>query len=274
MTLSNSEIAAVFHAIADSMEILGEDRFRTAAYRRGGEALAELPAPLSVYRASGELARIPGVGKAIADKVAELLDTGKLQFYEKLRARVPSGVLEMLRIPNLGPRSVARLYEERGIASIAALKEAAESGKLAGLKGFGPKTINDILHGITVLEHQPPLRRMMFDGLRAAEQLLAALRSADPTISAASYAGSLRRGRITVGDLDLLAASPDPAATIEVFTGLPLVAEVLSSGVEKATVYLHNGLQADLIAVTPALWGCALQHFTGGRAHNIAFREL
>jgi DNA polymerase (family 10) len=272
-TLTNREIADVFHAIADTMEILGEDRFRTQAYRRAGDALADLPEPLASYRARGELGAIPGVGKAITDKIAELLDTGQLKFYEKLRAKVPAGVLEMLRVPNVGPRMVGRLYEELGIASLAELKIAAETGKLDGVKGFGAKTIASILQGIAAAEGRDR-RRLLIDALRAAEGLIDALRAAAPGVREATYAGSLRRGRETIGDLDILAAADDPAAAVRAFITLPLVAQVESSGVEKATVYLHNGMQADLIALAPAMWGSALQHFTGGKAHNIRFREI
>ncbi len=272
-TLTNREIADVFYAIADTMEILGEDRFRTQAYRRAGDALIDLAEPLASYRARGTLEAIPGVGKAIADKIRELLDTGQLQFYEKLRAKVPAGVLELLRVPNVGPRMAGRLYTELGITSMAELKSAAESGKLNGVKGFGAKTVASILQGIAAAEGRDR-RTLLIDALRAAESLIDALRGAAPELREATYAGSLRRGRETIGDLDILAAADDPAAVVRAFIELPLVARVESSGGEKATVYLHNGLQADLIALPPATWGAALQHFTGGKAHNIRFREL
>jgi DNA polymerase (family 10) len=272
-TLTNREIADVFYAIADTMEVLGEDVFRTRAYKRAGDALVDLSAPLAVLRERGELAAIPGVGKAIADKIGELLDTGQLQFYEKLRARVPSGVLEMLRVPNVGPRTAGRLYSELGIASLADLKAAAEAGKLNNVKGFGAKTVASIIQGISAAESRDK-RTLLLDALRAAESLIDALRAASPAVSQATYAGSLRRARPTIGDLDILAASDDPAATVRAFTELPLVARVESSGEEKATVYLHNGLQADLIALPPHMWGSALQHFTGGKQHNIRFREM
>jgi DNA polymerase (family 10) len=272
-TLTNREIADVFYAIADTMEVLGEDVFRTRAYRRAGDALLELSAPLAALRERGELAGIPGVGKAIADKIGELLDTGQLKFYEKMRAKVPAGVLEMLRVPNIGPRTAGRLYSELGIASLADLKAAAEAGKLDNIKGFGAKTVASIMQGISAAE-QRDKRTLLFDALRAAESLIEALRAASPEVSEASYAGSLRRARPTIGDLDILAATDDPAATVRAFTSLPLVARVESSGDEKATVYLHNGLQADLIALPPKMWGSALQHFTGGKAHSIRFREI
>jgi DNA polymerase (family X) len=272
-TLTNREIADVFYAISDTMEVLGEDVFRTRAYKRAGDALVDLSVPLALLRERGELTGIPGVGKAIVEKIGELLDTGQLQFYEKMRAKVPAGVLEMLKVPNVGPRTAGRLYSELGIASLADLKVAAESGKLNDVKGFGAKTIAEIIRGIAAAETRDK-RTLMIDALRAAESLIDALRAASPDVKQASYAGSLRRARPTIGDLDILAATDDPAATVRAFIGLPLVAKVESSGEEKATVYLHNGLQADLIALPPHMWGSALQHFTGGKQHNIRFREM
>src|SRR6266498_319625 len=245
-TLTNREIADVFYAIADTMEILGEDRFRTQAYRRAGDALIDLAEPLASYRSRGTLEAIPGVGKAIADKIRELLDTGQLQFYEKLRAKVPAGVLELLRVPNIGPRTAGKLYTDLGIASIADLKAAAEAGKLDKVKGFGSKTVAAIIRDIAAAETRDQ-RTLLSEALRAAESLIAALHAAVPAVAEASYAGSLRRGRETIGDIDILAATDDPATTVRAFTTLPIVARVESSGAEKATVYLHNGLQADLI---------------------------
>ncbi len=272
-TLTNRQIADVFYAIADTMEVLGEDVFRSRAYRRAGDAILDLPAPLATLRERDELTGVPGIGKAIADKIAELLDTGQLQFYEKLRAKVPAGVLELLRVPNIGPRTAGKLYTDLGIASIADLKAAAEAGKLDKVKGFGSKTVAAIIRDITTAETRDQ-RTLLSEALRAAESLIAALHAAVPAVAEASYAGSLRRGRETIGDIDILAATDDPATTVRAFTTLPIVARVESSGAEKATVYLHNGLQADLIALPPAMWGSALQHFTGGRAHSIRFREI
>jgi len=272
-TLTNRQIADVFYAIADTMEVLGEDVFRSRAYRRAGDAILDLPAPLATLRERDELTGVPGIGKAIADKIGELLDTGQLQFYEKLRAKVPAGVLELLRVPNIGPRTAGKLYSDLGIASIADLKAAAEAGKLDKVKGFGAKTVAAIIRDIAAAETRDQ-RTLLSEALRAAESLIAALRDAAPAVTQASYAGSLRRGRETIGDLDILAATDDPAATVRAFTTLPIVARVESSGGEKATVFLHNGMQTDLIAVPPEMWGSALQHFTGGKAHNIRFREI
>ncbi len=271
--LTNRQIADVFHAIADSMEILGEDRFRLQAYRRAGDALVDLPQPLSVYRAQDELDKIPGVGKAIADKIVELLDTGKLEFYERMRERVPSGALDLLRIPHLGPRTVARLVNELKITSLDELRAAAESGRLNNVKGLGAKTVATIVQGIDLIT-QREQRVLLFEALRSAEALLSTLRSSEPSIVQASYAGSLRRARATIGDIDLLVVAPNPSDVIQQFLTLPTVARVESSGDEKATVHLHNGLQVDLLALPSAMWGSALQHFTGSKAHNIRFREL
>jgi DNA polymerase (family 10) len=271
--LTNREIANVFHAIADTMEILGEDKFRLQAYRRAGEALADLAEPLASYRARNELGNIPGVGKAITDKIAELLDTGKLEFYEKLRAKIPESVLELLKVQNVGPRLAGRLYSEFQISSIADLQQALDENRFDGVKGFGAKTIAGLKQGVQAAS-QRDQRVLLFDALRIAEQLIEQLHEQEPSIQRINYAGSLRRGRETIGDLDLLAASDTPSAVIAKFISLPLVASVLSSGDEKASVLLHTGMQADLLAIQPKYWGSALQHFSGSQHHNIRMREM
>ncbi|MBC8163608.1 MAG: DNA polymerase/3'-5' exonuclease PolX, partial [Roseiflexaceae bacterium] len=271
-SLSNHEIAQIFHNIALSLEISGESRYRFQAYSRAADAINALPASLASYRERGELEAVPGVGKTLADKIEELLDTGQLAFYEKLKKAVPPGVLELLKVPNIGPRTAGRLYKDLGIDSLAALKQAAEDGRLVGVKGFGAKAIAGISEGISAAEHADT-RTLLNEALAAAELLIDSLRAAVP-LHEITYAGSLRRARETSGDIDLLAAADDTAAVVRAFVGLPLVAHVESAGDEKATIFLHNGLQADLYVLPPSIWGSALQHFTGSRAHSIRFREL
>jgi DNA polymerase (family 10) len=270
--LSNRAVADIFAAIADSMELLGEDRFRALAYRKAANAIAELPLPLADYRARDALDDIPGVGKVIAEKIGTVLDTDTLPLYERLRKEVPAGVLDLLRVPEIGPRSARRLQTELGIASLDDLRAAIEAGKLRELKGFGGKTEARILAGLSAVESQEK-RMLMSTALAQAEPLLEALR-AMPGVRTAAYAGSLRRARPTIGDIDLLAASDDAPATIEAFTKLPQVAQVFSQGGEKASVQLHSGAQLDLLVVEPHLWGSALQHFSSGKAHSIHFRNL
>ncbi len=270
---SNREIADLFLAIADRMEILGEDRFRLLAYRRAGEAIADLPMPLADYRARDALEQIPGIGKTIAEKIAVILDSGTLPLAERLRSEVPDGVLELLRVPELGPARVARLYRELGIASLEQLRAALEAGQLRGLKGFGAKSEERIRQGLASLA-EGERRILLGPALATAELLLAELRAALPDLAHLAYTGSLRRARPTVGDIDLLAAAADTAAVTAAFVALPQVARILAQGEVKASVLLHSGLRADLLVVAPARWGSALQHFTGSKEHNIHIRRL
>lgn len=273
MPLSNRDIADIFRVIADSMEILGEDRFRILAYRRASDAIADLPLPLADYRARNALEDVPGVGKTIAEKIGVLLDTGTLPLYERLTVQVPTGVRDLVRVPEIGPRTARRLYEELGIASLDDLRAAVAAGRLRALKGFGAKTEQRIRQGLEALV-QRERRTLLAHALNAAESLLANLREAAPYVTHLGYAGSLRRARPTIGDLDLLAAAEDTGAVVRAFTNLPQVVHVESAGEAKATVILHSGMQADLLVVPAEQWGSALQHFTGSQAHNIRFREL
>jgi DNA polymerase (family X) len=267
----NKLVADVFHAIADALEIQGEERYRFLSYRRVGDAIAALDEPLGAVAARGELEALPGVGKVLAAKIDELLRTGQLAFYEQLKQQLPPGVLELLRVPEVGPRTAGRLWRELGIDSIEALRSAASEGRLRTLKGFGPKTEQKLLAAINGLSAEQ--RLLLSEALAVADILLGALRAAYPALAAASYAGSLRRGQSTVGDIDLLVAADDGAAVVAAFTRLPMVAEVVAAGPIKATVALQNGLHADLLVAAPRHWGSALQHFTGSQAHNIQLRE-
>jgi DNA polymerase (family X) len=270
---SNRAIADVFLGIADRMELLGEDRFRALAYRRAGEAIADLPMPLADYRTRNALDDIPGIGKTIAEKIGTLLDTGDLPLAARLRSEVPDGVLDLLQVPDLGPTKAARLYHELGVAGLDDLRAAIDAGKLRTLKGFGAKSEERLRAGLAGLQ-EGERRVLLSQALGQAEALLKGLRAAVPGMADAAYAGSLRRARPTIGDLDLLAAAEDTAAVTAAFTQLPQVAGIIGVGDVKASVQLHSGLRCDLLVVAPERWGSALQHFTGSKEHNIHFRRL
>lgn len=271
--LSNQQVAQVFENIADAMELLGEDRFKYQAYRRAGETLSALPVSLHDYHARGALQEINGVGAAIAAKIAELLDTGKLEFYERLRARVPDGVLDVMRVPGVGPKTAWRLYQELGIAGLESLEAAASAGHIRTLKGLGVKLEERIIAG---LQNQAtgPERFLLGEALPLAQALVAAFRAAEPALIDVCYAGSLRRSCPTVGDIDLVATALDQAAALEAFAALPQVAAVESRANMRIDVRLHNGKSCSLFVATPDTWGAALVSWTGSQAHRERLQEL
>ena len=270
--MGNSEIAQVFSNIADLLDIKGEDWYRVHAYRRAAEAIAQHPEDLAALWEEGRLEEIPGVGKAIAGKVDELLRTGELEFYERLKSEIPDGVLSLLGIPGVGPRTVSLLYHELGLVSIPDVETAARQHKLRDLKGLGAKSEERILEGIQML-HRISGRYLLATALPVAEEMVVALRGC-PAAHSVTPAGSLRRCAPTVGDIDILAASARPQEVVDYFVSLPQVSEVRSHGDTKATVYLDNGLQVDLMVLEEAHYGSLLQHFTGSKDHNAALRGL
>jgi DNA polymerase (family 10) len=271
--MTNQEIANVFTQIGDMMDILGENRFKVLAYRRAAENILNLGQDIRAYWQAGTLQEIPGIGPAIADKIDELLTTGRLEFYERLQDQVPAGVVSLLQIPDVGPKTAKLLWEELGLQSVAEVEAAARSGQLQALPGLGAKSEARILAGIQAL-HRRSDRIPLGTAWPVATFLLEGLKDNCPEVQAATVAGSLRRMRSTIGDIDLLASSAAPAAVMRAFAALPPVAEVLLSGQTKTTVRLHNGLQVDLRVIEPHHWGAALQYFTGSQAHNIRIREI
>jgi DNA polymerase (family 10) len=270
--MGNTEIAQVFSNIADLLDIKGEEWYRVRAYRRAAEAIAQNPEDMSTLREEGRLEEIPGVGKAIAGKVDELLRTGELEFYERLKSEIPDGVLSLLGIPGVGPRTASLLYHELGLVSIPDVETAAHQHRLRNLKGLGAKSEERILEGIQML-HRISGRYLLATALPVAEEIVAALRDC-PAAHSVTPAGSLRRCAPTVGDIDILAASATPQEVVDYFVSLPQVAEVRSHGDTKATVYLNSGLQVDLMVLEEAHYGSLLQHFTGSKDHNAALRGL
>lgn len=270
--MDNQEIAQFFFDIADMLDIKGEEWYRIRAYRRAAEAMAHHPEELTVLWEEGRLQEIPGVGEAIAGKVDEILRTGRLEFYERLKSEIPDGVVSLLGIPGVGPKTVNRLYTELGLVSIPDVETAARQHKLRHLKGLGPKSEERILQGIEMM-HRISGRHLLATALPVAEEIVSALGQC-PSARGVTPAGSLRRCLPTVGDIDILATSGNPEEVVEYFVSLPQVFDVRSQGDTKATVILDSGLQVDLMVLDEAQYGSLLQHFTGSKDHNAALRGL
>ena len=268
--ITNGEIAGILYEIADMLEILGEVVYKAVAYRRVADAVQRHPQDVAALFRAGTPPRIPGAGVALQAKLAELAETGRLEYHERLRAQVPESLLDMLRVQGVGPRTVKLLYEELRVDSVEALRAAAESGALRGLKGLSEKTEENILAGIAHLE-RPRGRLLIHDADRLVGGLIERLLRV-PGVVHVEPAGSLRRRSTTIGDLDLLAATSDPASLVAALDGMPQVERVLAAGADRSSVLLRDGPQVDLMTCTPATWGSHLVHFTGSKEHNVRLR--
>ncbi|MEU1270945.1 DNA polymerase/3'-5' exonuclease PolX [Streptomyces sp. NPDC005799] len=270
MARSNDEVAALLQEYADLISITGGDAFRARVYEKAARAVGGHHADVSTLDLKG-LQEIPNVGKSIARKVLEYFDTRSVSAVEELRAKIPAGVRRLTAIPTFGPKKALTVYEELGISSVEELAEAIQQERLRDLKGFGPKTEENILHGIELLRSSGG--RVQLDvAMGLAEDVVGALTEV-PGCRRCAYAGSLRRVRETIGDIDILAASTKPAPLMQAFTRLPYVTEVIGTGEKKTSVRTTKGLNVDLRVVPPDSWGAALQYFTGSKAHNIRTRE-
>jgi len=270
--MTNREVAEILYQIADMLEIKGEVIYKAMAYRRAADNILNLGRDINEIWREGKLREIPGVGKSLAEKLDELLRTGRLEYYEQLKEEIPPGVVAMLAIPEVGPKTAKLLFEKLGLTSVAEVERAAREGKLRTLPGLGEKSERKILAGIEAL-HRRSERIPLGTAWPVAQEILAALREVQGVVQAEA-AGSLRRMRATVGDIDLLVASADPEPVMDRFVSLPLVAEVSLRGPTKCTVILQNGLQVDLRVLPPERYGSLLQYFTGSKDHNVALREL
>ena len=270
--LTNGDLARIFHEIGDILEVKGEVVFKTVAYHRAADAIARVPFDVAAAYGSGDRRPIPGVGKAISDKIVELATTGHMAFHDRLRAEIPASLVELLQIPGVGPRTVRVVHDTLGIATLDDLRRAAEAGDLRGLKGIGAGTEQRILEGIAQLESRPQ-RLLLDEAQRLSDDLVAQLEGA-PGVTRIVQAGSLRRRRETVGDLDLLAETDRPEAVVERFTQLAAVDRVLGAGRAKAAVTLLRGPQVDLMVMPPGEAGTYLVHFTGSAAHNVRLRGI
>ena len=269
--MKNTAIAKVFQDIADLLELKGENPFKIRAYQRAARTIEHLPKEMEIMLEEGEdLKNIPGVGEAIAKKTTELITTGKLGYYEDLKAEFPEGITTLLEIPGIGPKIAKRLSTELGIRSVDELEQAIKDGRVAKMFRLGDKTADNILHQIQALRRKDQ-RIPIGEALPVVEGILDALRPI-PGVRNLTAAGSLRRFRETLGDIDLMGTADNPEQVINTFVALPQIREVLAQGSTKASVILPGGLQADLRMVEHDSFGSLLQYFTGSKQHNIGLR--
>jgi len=270
--LDNGALSQLFAECGDMMDLKGELVFKGVAYRRAADAIAHSGAGVAEAYRAGDPPRLPGVGKAIDEKLAELADTGRLRFYERLRREIPPGLLELVEVPGLGPRTIRELHQQLGIGSLEDLERAARAGRIREVRGMGARTEERILEGLAARGRRSARLR-----LGQAATLLGGLLgdlAGTPGLRALVPAGSFRRRRETIGDLDLLAETDDPAALVARFVGLASAERVVNRGTHKAAIELRHGPQVDLMIMPPGATGSYLVHFTGSAAHNVRLRGI
>jgi DNA polymerase (family 10) len=272
--MTNAEIAAAFDQVADLLEFKGENPFRVRAYRNAARTIGDLPRQVTeiLDEPGAKLTEIAGIGKDLAEKIQALVDTRKLPMLEELLAEIPETVLALLRIPGLGPKRAAILYHELDVKTLDQLRQACESHRVQELKGFGPKMEATILDGIGIAS-EAGKRFLWAEADQFAQDILAHMRPLK-AVAQIEVAGSYRRKKETVGDLDFLVVADDAAAVMDHFAGYPGREQTLARGGTKMTIRLTNGCQVDLRVVTAESFGAALQYFTGSQAHNIVLRGL
>jgi len=272
--MKNKEIAQIFLEIASLLSLKNENPFRIRAYEKAAQVIESLPQPIEEICKEGKLQTLPGIGSGMVEKINEYLSTGSLKYLEDLRKEIPAGLLEIMSIPGMGPKRAKLVYDKLGIASIADLEKAAKEGKLRNLEGFGEKTEQNILRGIQ-LKSQVKGRVLLFEGLRLANSIVEELKKLNEVVQM-SPAGSIRRKKETIGDIDILVTvkKGKEQKVMDKFVHLPIVKEVLASGITKSSIISEEGIQVDLRVVDPEQYGAALQYFTGSKEHNIALREL
>jgi DNA polymerase (family 10) len=268
--LTNGDLARVFHEIGDILEVKGGLAFKTIAYHRAADAIGRSPIDLVAAYRNGTAPKIPGVGAAIADKITELVTTGRMAYLERLREEVPASLVEILRIPGLGPKNVKRFHDELGVMSLSDLETAAKDGRVRELRGLSERTEQLILEGIERLRSRPS-RMLLHKAEEHIEAMIGALIST-PGVASIQPAGSFRRKKETIGDLDLLAETTDADALMDRFTGLGIVDAVVGKGGHKSAVRLLRGPQVDLMSMPPGAAGTHLIHFTGSKEHNVRLR--
>ena len=270
--MKNREIAGLFHATADILEILDANRFRINAYRRAARVIEDLTVDVAELAASGELTELPGIGQGTADAIVDYLETGKMSGYESVREEIPPKLAELLEIPGLGPKTIGMLWRELNVRTLRQLRRALRSKKILELPGMGPKKVLKIQGGVRAYESRSG-RTLLGAALPVADDIVELLRGVRG-VKDVSLAGSARRWRSTIGDLDILVTGSDPKAVVETFVGMDGVAEVLASGRTKASVRMSDALQIDLRVIAAVEWGAALMYFTGSKEHNVHLRGI
>ncbi len=269
--MDKDQVAEILVNIATLLELKGENPFKARAYVNASRVIQNIGEPLDKLIAEERLGDLQGIGEALQAKITELVTTGKLGYYEELKAATPPGLVAMLQIPGVGPKKIKALHDELGIETVEQLEQACREGKVAKLKGFGERTQQNICDGIN-RRRAYASRHLLSEALPLAELLTERLRSL-PEVAQCSTAGSLRRHREVIGDIDLLAASKEPVAVFKFFVSQPEVLKVLARGDTKASVLLQGGIQADLRVVSNAEFAPALMYFTGSKEHNIIMRQ-
>ena len=269
--MKNQQITKIFEEIAELLDLKGENVFRVRAYRRAAQNIDGLPKDVATLSRE-EMESIPGIGKDLAGKIQEYLTTGRVAQHEELKKQIPQGVLELLRVPGLGPKTAKMLYEEKKIKSIDELEVLTRTGQLAGLPGIQKKTEENILKGIELIKRGTE-RRPLGRVLPLAEDIVNRVKGGAP-VDRIMVAGSIRRRKETVNDIDILTTSKQPGKVMEVLTNLPQVSRVLMRGPTKSSIITDEGIQVDLRVVEEDSYGAALQYFTGSKQHNIKLREM
>ena len=273
MALTNEHIAELFENMGSLLEMKGDTIFKIRAYQRAARTIEQLSSPLAQAVENGEdLTKIPGVGKAISEKITEFIGTGQVAAYQRLLEELPTGVLDLKDIPGIGPKTAVAIGVELGISTVQGVAEAAADGRLAGLPRMGQKAADSILRHIEAFQaigSRTPIGR----ALPIAEEVIAALRKQCPEIGPLFPAGSLRRWEETIGDIDLIGIAPDPEAVGDALVALPMVKDVLVHGPKKTSVVVESGMQIDLRIGEPGTFGALLQYFTGSQQHNIRLRD-
>jgi DNA polymerase (family 10) len=269
---SNAQLAEQFELLADLLELDGADAFRLSAYRRAATRIRESAVPVAQLALDKKATKLSGIGSTIEAKIVEYTETGDLAALAKLRGKLPTGLVEVMHVPGLGPKTARKLWTELGVQSEADLRAAAEQGRLAEVQGLGAKTQEKVLASLAKPRKAVEQKTLLGRVLPAVDAAVEELR-AHPAALRVSEAGSVRRGRETVRDLDIIATAADPAALTAHFAEQPWVADVVARGSTKTTVVSHDGLRFDLRVVPPESYGNLLQHFTGSKAHNVALRE-